>query len=111
MIKQEIGGDKHISGVNVKVKCKRNKVAPPYREATFPVLFDYGIDDLGSMMSYLFGPTKKTCNWDGDTYKREDLANMFSKSRDAYEELINAVQAKWDDVERKLREHGRPPKF
>ena len=40
-------------GVNVKAKVIKNRLGPPYREATFLVLFDRGIDDLASWYDVL----------------------------------------------------------
>jgi len=42
-------GDKVI-GQKVKVKVVKNKVAAPYREAEYVLLFDSGIDDVGSLV-------------------------------------------------------------
>jgi protein RecA len=33
-------------GIQVRAKCKKNKVGPPFREVEFPLIFDYGVEDL-----------------------------------------------------------------
>jgi len=40
-------------GVWVNFKIDKNKVAPPFRKGKFKILFDYGMDDIVSNLSYL----------------------------------------------------------
>jgi len=40
-------------GVNVKVKCEKNKVGLPFRECQFPIMFGYGVDDLRANLEML----------------------------------------------------------
>ncbi len=40
-------------GIWVKYQVAKNKVAPPYRKGHFKILFDYGLDDITSSLSYL----------------------------------------------------------
>lgn len=56
----EIGKIKHtikkverITGIDVDVKCKKNKVGPPFRTCEFPLLFYYGIDDVTASLNWL----------------------------------------------------------
>lgn len=44
--------DKEV-GVWVKFKIDKNKVAPPFRSGHFKIMFDYGLDDVSSMLSWL----------------------------------------------------------
>lgn len=40
-------------GIWVKFKIEKNKVAPPFREGRFKILFDYGIDDIATNLYFL----------------------------------------------------------
>lgn len=41
-------------GVTVKAKVTKGKVARPYRECFFTFLYDYGLDDIGTSVDFLF---------------------------------------------------------
>jgi len=42
-------------GIWVRAKCVKNKIAPPFREVKFAVMFDYGVDDIRSNLEWLKG--------------------------------------------------------
>jgi hypothetical protein len=50
---KEIDGVKRAIGIDVRAKIKKNKVGLPFREADFPVLFGYGIDDMTASAEWL----------------------------------------------------------
>jgi len=40
-------------GINCKVKISKNKLTGKIREVEFPIYYDYGIDDIGSCISWM----------------------------------------------------------
>jgi len=75
-----------VVGRLFRFKVDKNKVAPPFRQGILRVLFDYGIDDVGSNLLWL-----------RDTYKRLDDKGPFrigrwrSKSEDDVRGLKQAI--------------------
>lgn len=44
---------KRAIGVNVRAMCKKNKVAMPFRDCDYPIVFAYGVDDLAAAVAWL----------------------------------------------------------
>lgn len=53
-ILQKIEKNGRVIGAVVQAKITKAKVARPYREIMYTVLFDYGIDDIGTNLCFLF---------------------------------------------------------
>jgi len=50
---QTIKGDKRAYGVEIDLKVEKNKTGKPFRECSFQILFDMGIDDVSSCVNFL----------------------------------------------------------
>jgi recombination protein RecA len=75
-----------ITAINIKAKFKKNKCYKPFRECNFPIIFDYGVDDIGSMVEYL--KLDKGC-----------IEEVEEGGAIALKELINDTQIQWDEEE------------
>lgn len=53
-IKRTSKGVERPVGVDIRVKCEKNKICTPYRECEIPIMFGYGIDDLRSCIEWLY---------------------------------------------------------
>lgn len=71
-----------VVGVIIKAKAKKSKTPRPFRECVFPLLFDYGVDNVGANIDYLFSLRGEKCEllkkaesivWDG---KKTNLSNL-----------------------------------
>jgi hypothetical protein len=98
LTKQRLG-QRRVYGVDVHAKVERSKVWKPFRECEFRIIFDFGVDDIYSMMRYYFGPKKAVLEWLGDSYDREELYEIFKSDPEQLNMFKQAVQAIWDDVE------------
>jgi recombination protein RecA len=52
-IKKTINKTQRTIGVTIKARCKKCKIGMPFREATFDIIFGYGVDDIGSNLEFL----------------------------------------------------------
>lgn len=78
-------GDQVI-GNSTKVKIVKNKVAPPFRSASFDIMFGEGISYTGEIIDYgvEYGIIKKSGSW--YSYNDEKIA----QGRDAAKEFLKA---------------------
>lgn len=91
-------GDEAI-GNHVKVKVVKNKVAPPFRQAEFDLVFGEGISKLGEIidLGVEFGIVQKSGSW--FSYD----SNKLGQGRDAVKELLKDNPELANEIEGKIR--------
>jgi recombination protein RecA len=101
-LKKTFRGEERVYGIRILAKMKRNKTAKPFRESEIVVLFDYGIDDIETGLSYLFGPKAKLINWQEIEYNRQDLIKHI-ESNNLQDELGKKVEIAWGEIETAIK--------
>nr|WP_066869296.1 recombinase RecA [Clostridium mediterraneense] len=85
-------------GNRVRVKVVKNKVAPPFKQAEFEIMFGTGIDRLGEIvdLGVKFDIIKKSGSWFsyGETrlgQGKENVKALLSENEEMYKEIENAI--------------------
>jgi recombination protein RecA len=93
-----------VTGNRTKMKVVKNKVAPPFTEAEFDIMYNEGISSTGALLDLAIekGIIEKRGSW--LSYKGAQLAQGRDAAKDVlrtdealYNELYAAVQAKLDE--------------
>ena len=91
--------DGTVIGSRTKIKVVKNKVAPPFTEAEFDIMYDEGISSTGSLLDLALEMeiVQKRGSW--FSYDGAQLA----QGRDAAKDVLRADQALYDDIEAKVK--------
>jgi recombination protein RecA len=96
-----------VTGNRTKIKVVKNKVAPPFTEAEFDIMYNEGISSTGALLDVALekGVIEKRGSW--LSYKGSQLAQGRDAAKEVlkndaalYAELEIAVQAKLDEKEK-----------
>jgi recombination protein RecA len=93
---------KRVYGIKSAVKVERSKVAKPFRESEFTILYDYGIDDLSSMIDFLWG--KSTIRFNGKKFKKRDAFIRYIEKNGLEHELQDLTEKRWQEIEDSFEE-------
>jgi len=91
--------DGTVTGNRTKLKIVKNKVAPPYTEAEFDIMYNEGISNVGSLIDLALGYDilQKRGSW--FSYKGTQVA----QGRDATKTAIKADEAIYQSLEDEVR--------
>lgn len=105
----ERGGVKRPIGVNVRMRCKKNKVGLPFRECEYPIIFGYGVDDLTAGVEWLIEVKRQERLADlgmspaGYKVRIENLRNKGGEvMRDARAQMDAIVREEWQEIEKRF---------
>lgn len=111
--KGQIKNGNIVTGIEVKTKVKKNRCWKPFREVAFNILFEYGIDDLGSMIDYLVDNKFYLKSGNGrivygeNNYSREDFIQFLSNNNKE-QEVKDTVKQVWDSIEENAKIIRKP---
>ncbi len=88
-----------VQGNRTRVKIVKNKVAPPFREAEFDIMYSEGISSVGTLLDLAleYNLIQKRGSWfsyDGD---------QLAQGRDAAKEALKADEKLYAEIEEKVK--------
>ncbi|MEM9080546.1 MAG: recombinase RecA [Verrucomicrobiota bacterium] len=92
--------DGTVQGNRTKIKLVKNKVAPPFTEAEFDIMYNEGISSVGSLLDLAleFGIIQKRGSWfsyDG---------NQLGQGRDGAKTALRENEELYSEIETKVKE-------
>lgn len=89
-----------VTGNHIKVKVVKNKVAPPFRQAEFDIIYGEGISKVGEIidMGVELGIVQKSGSW--FSYNNDKLG----QGREAVKQLMHDNPGLATEIENKIRE-------
>ena len=97
---EAIKNGSEVIGNRTRAKIVKNKVAPPFREAEFDIMFGEGISKIGEIidLGVDYGVLKKAGSWFSYGDKK------IGQGRDAVKELLKKDEALAAEIEQKVRD-------
>lgn len=108
-ITRTIRGRKVQTGILVQLKVRKNRVTGKHRSVTFPIFYDFGIDDIGSSINYLVEwkhwTKSKSGEIDamelGECLNRTDLIS-YIENENLEKKLQSIVGKTWREIESQI---------
>ena len=89
-----------VSGNHVRVKVIKNKLAPPFRQAEFDIVFGEGISRVGEVID--IGVEKGIIKKSGSWFSYDDT--KLGQGRDSVKQLFNDNPELAEEIENKIKE-------
>jgi recombination protein RecA len=102
---ESIKEGQEVMGSRVRVKVVKNKMAPPFRQAEFDIMFAEGISKAGELVD--MGVDKKIIEKSGAWYSYK--GERVGQGRDAARDFLKTNVSAAHEVEMKLREAAGIP--
>jgi len=91
-------GDR-VAGAMTEAKVFKSKVGPPWRTVTFPILYDYGVDNERSFLDYLIeqkivtGAQWRTMEFNGETlkFRANDWRKLFRENEELQKFVLKLI--------------------
>ena len=101
-------------GLNIQANITKNKVAAQYRKVEFPLIFQFGVDEIYSLMKFMSNtllPTnlrlkKETGGyfvWQGVRAQINEFVTVIEEEPQLYKALVAQAQLAWDWFEETSR--------
>lgn len=97
LIKKKLG-ESRVYGIESEVQVDRSKVWKPFRRSQFKILFDHGLDDIGSM--YWFLKNRKIESWNGLSLASEHIFIKTIERKNLEDKLSKHVWEKFNEIEK-----------
>ena len=94
----QIKNGDEVIGNHSKVKVVKNKVAPPFRQAEFDIMYGEGISKVGEVLD--MGVEKGIVNKSGSWYSYND--SRLGQGRDAVKEVLKDNPELCEEIEAKI---------
>jgi recombination protein RecA len=97
---ESIKEGQEVTGSRVRVKVVKNKMAPPFKQAEFDIMFAQGISKTGELVD--LGVEKKVIEKSGAWYSYQ--GERLGQGRDAVRDLLFSNQPLAREIEGRLRD-------
>jgi recombination protein RecA len=102
---ESIKEGQEVTGNRVRVKVVKNKLAPPFKQAEFDVMFAEGISKMGELVD--LGVDKRILDKSGAWYSYKN--DRLGQGREAVRDFLKSNPTIARDIENRLREQAGLP--